>query len=308
MKRLLVSILLFAAVQFAFPMQVRKSAAPANQQAEAPGKQAIVVEVKAPPKSRTEIEEETKRTRDQERTNHWNIGLTAVIALASLLQFSGLLGQILIYGKQAKIMSDALDVAGEQARTAETAAVASQKNTEALMNAERAWIAVVPANASPELHPLWEPGDPEPKDPYFKDPFSHAFPVIIKNVGRTPARVKSVLIQYVLIQHKPDLLPAHPAYIDALKEPSFLLVQSEETPVLTYLSRNGGLLTKEEVWAIQRQQLFLYGYGIVEYKDVYERPHETRFGYVYHFPQSGMVNFEKTAFRRRGPESYNRQT
>ena len=299
MKRLLLALLLVAV-----PLTAQK-----KQQTDPRGHSSvppIIVEVKTPPKTEAEIAESTRTQREQEKTNRRTVILTAVIALAALLQFGGLVGQIRVYRKQAKIMSDALAVAVQQASTAEQAAAAAQKNADALMNGDRAWISVLPANWVPELRPVWEQGDSPEK---MENPFHHAFPAIIKNVGKTPARIEKVYIHYILTQYPPKSLSEQPVYINLLEEPSFVLVPNEETPVITYLGHNGGVLTRGEIIAIQnRQAAFLYAYGMVQYKDVYDRPQETRFGYVYHFPQGGMINIEKTGFRRGGPELYNRQT
>ena len=220
--------------------------------------------------------------------NLWAVILTGVIAGAAIVQ-------IIIYRRQARIMADALKISTDQAKSAELAALASRQSTDALMNGDRAWISVIPAIEAPDLHPVWEQGDPLPAT----NPFHHGFPVVIRNVGKTPARVEKVYIQArVLLQQRPDVLPDDPAYIDALKEQSFLLVPNEETPVLTLLSKAQGILTKAVTSAICAQILFLYGYGLVKYKDVYGTEHETRFGYVYHFPQGGFNAISYTGFTR----------
>lgn len=276
------------------------SVAQSDKKTEAPPPHAappITVQITTPPKPEAEIAEENRRAHIQEKANFWAVILTGVIAGAAIVQ-------IIIYRRQARIMADALRISADQAKSAELAALASRQSTDALMNGDRAWISVIPAIEAPDLHPLWEQGDPLPAT----NPFHHGFPVIIRNVGKTPARIEKVYIQYVLLQHRPNVLPDDPAYIDPLKEQSFLLVPNEETPVLTLLSKPQGVLTKADISGIYSQCSFLYGYGIVKYKDVYGSEHETRFGYVYHFPQGGLVGIEKTGYRRAGPEAYNRQT
>jgi hypothetical protein len=67
------------------------------------------------------------------------------------------------------------------------------------------------------------------------------------------------------------------------------------------------ILPKSEADAVSRQEAFLYAFGKVVYRDVYDRMHETRFGYVYHFPLGGDP--VERGFRREGlPPSYNRAT
>lgn len=268
----------------------------------------IVIKLEPTPRTQADIDQDARREEEQKRTNRWNIRLTAVIALAALLQFCSSIGQILVYRRQSRIMADALGVSAEQAKAAEAAAEASERSTEALINGERAWISVTPSVRDPELRPLWEDGDPVPSDPELLNPFSHGFPATIRNVGRTPARVEEVYVQYEMLQRSPNELPTPPVYTDVMREQSFLLVPNEETSVLTFLSTQGGFLTKNDVAAIYGQRAFLYAYGIVKYKDVFERKHETRFGYVYEFPQGFRINFERIGFRCSGPEQYNRQT
>jgi hypothetical protein len=253
----------------------------------------IVVEVKNQPKTDSDRAEDYRREQIQASINRWTVGLTAVIAVAAILQFGGIVGQIVIYKRQAVLMEGALK--------------ASEKSTDALMNGDRAWISVWPGNWEPELHPLWEPGDPPPSDSSFMNPFAHAFPAHIKNVGKTPARIHQVRIKYVILEKHPAALQGEPNFADVLAEPAFMLVPGDDTTILALLSPSP-ILSKQQVAAIRSQQAYLFGYGLVRYSDVYDRAHETRFGYIYHFPQGGMINFERNRFKRGGPESYNMET
>ena len=70
------------------------------------------------------------------------------------------------------------------------------------------------------------------------------------------------------------------------------------------------ILVEVEKQAIENKRELLYAYGFVEYWCVFdckERPHESRFGYVYNFPQSGEPQMLK-GFMPDGPEAYNRST
>ena len=55
-------------------------------------------------------------------------------------------------------------------------------------------------------------------------------------------------------------------------------------------------------------------YGVVKYREVYDRPHETRFGYAYRVPETHFVmkdgrietvSFGKAVFNHGGPAAYN---
>jgi hypothetical protein len=59
--------------------------------------------------SKEEAAEEARKDAEQNRVNGWNIGLTFAIAICAGLQFLGILGQILVYWRQTKIMGSTLE-------------------------------------------------------------------------------------------------------------------------------------------------------------------------------------------------------
>jgi len=71
---------------------------------------------------------------------------------------------------------------------------------------------------------------------------------------------------------------------------------------------------KAEVTAIQDRRESLYAYGVVKYRDAYDRLHETRFGYANRTPDSHyilkdgkieIISFGKVVFQHAGPAAYN---
>jgi hypothetical protein len=64
-----------------------------------------------------EAAEEAAKDAEQKRVNRWNIGLTLAIAICALLQFCGVIGQIVVYLKQTKIMRETLNAISTQADT-----------------------------------------------------------------------------------------------------------------------------------------------------------------------------------------------
>ena len=194
----------------------------------------------------------------------------------------------------------------DQARFGRIAADAAKLNAEAVVNAERAWIRVLPHVWSPTLFPVWEQGDPIP--PEGIKLVLHNFPAQIKNVGNTPAIVDETAFKYILSKVEPSQLPPEPDYGEFVPGNGDIIVSGNEWLADVGLS-DGGALSKEQVKDIRTSKLWLYVYGIVRYRDVLRGDsHETRVGYVYHFPQGGMVNVEKDAFRPGGPPAYNRTT
>jgi hypothetical protein len=186
-----------------------------------------------------------------------------------------------------------------------------------MATSERAWVSVTPHIWSPHFYPKWEAGDPVPEGPMGKYPIAHRFPAKITNVGRTPAKIDSIAIRYIRIPSDPSQLSAEPDYGELSPAGGYCLVPRDKATVNATLSQDEGTLTKGQIDAISKRQQFLYAYGIVKYRDVYELPHETRFGYVYYPPdlyyvQKGgevsSISFDKAVFQRGGPLAYNSNT
>ena len=82
----------------------------------------------------------------------------------------------------------------------------------------------------------------------------------------------------------------------------------QEELLLDAFLRPEGTMTKKQVAAVRNKDEYLFVYGVIHYFDVYEKPHETRFAYIYESPQGLNINFEKAGFRHGGPAAYNRIT
>jgi len=201
----------------------------------------------------------------------------------------------------------------EATRIAADAALAQANH---IANSERAWIEVLPYNWSIEFYPKWETGDPVPEGPMGTWPISHRFAAQIKNLGRTPAKIEGIAVRYVRTSRSARDMDPEPDFGEIDTEQFFLLPNSEMAAT-AILSPEGGVLAKAEVTAIQDGREFLYAYGVVKYRDVYDRPHETRFGYAYRTPDSHYIlkdgkvetiSFGKAAFQHAGPNAYNHVT
>jgi hypothetical protein len=64
--------------------------------------------------SDSETAEEAEKEAEQKHVNGWSIGLTIVIAACAFLQFCGIIGQIVVYLKQTRLMKDTLRAIGRQ--------------------------------------------------------------------------------------------------------------------------------------------------------------------------------------------------
>jgi len=207
-------------------------------------------------------------------------------------------------------------VIGWQSCETRKAATAALLNAQAVINAERAWISVLPYNWSPEFFSKLEKDDPTPEGPMGKWPISHLFQAQIKNVGRTPATIEGLAIRYIRTSTHPSKLPPEPDYGE-LDTEEHVLIPNDEMLGTGVLTPDMGTLTKAQVRDIAEGNEFLFAYGIVKYRDVYKLPHETRFGYIYQTPESyfvmdgkkvNRISFDKAAFRHGGPPAYNRNT
>jgi hypothetical protein len=208
--------------------------------------------------------------------------------------------------------------AGEDAaKAAKDNAEAARLNAQAVINAERAWITVVPYIWSPEFYPLREKTDPVPDDLRDVLHIVHQFPAKIVNVGKTPAKLEALALRYVRTPTRPSRLGPEPDYGELSSENNHFAFPNEEIALTAVLSPEG-TMTKSQIAAVQNKEEFLYSFGIVKYSDVYGILHETRFGYRYQMPDTHMimrdgvietVSTGKAVFRNDGlPSAYNGHT
>lgn len=124
---------------------------------------------------------------------------------------------------------------------------------------------------------------------------SHCLTWYAQNVGKSPAFLEAISSRFVLIKG-PSELPPEPIY----STPQQLRCESE--PVLVgeksgkiYTPLEGAVDYYEVEMRCQTGEYRLYAYGYVKYKDIHDRPHETRFGLLY----------DSDGFRLVGPPAYN---
>jgi hypothetical protein len=275
----------------------------------------FLVDTKGHKNTKEEAEEDKKTADHKDHIDNWTLFLSyANTVITFFLLIVGICGVVLARGTLKKIDGQLMEIraAGKQTdqmiEHAGKQAESSRRSADAIILNERAWITVLPYIWSPEFYPLWEEGDPVPANPMGMHPVVHQFPAKIKNVGKTPAIIDGVAMRYVRIASLSSL-STEPDYGEISPwNGYFLIPDDDETAIAGNLSHNSGMMSMAEVAEVRRQDAFLYAYGTVKYRDVYESQHETRFGYLYHSPQGGAINFEKATFRRGGPEAYNRTT
>lgn len=164
-------------------------------------------------------------------------------------------------------------------------------------NSERAWIVVVPDKWSPELAVMPKSGGQVPLN---------VFEAWVKNLGKTPAKIVGMATKYVKLEKMADL-PTDPDYKDAYTLFGLLLVPQDSIGQRIPLKPTP-TLSDEEARKINNAEMFLYAYGLIVYDDAFGKQRITRWGYVYNFPQGGLVSFFKPNFQRDGPKKYNEST
>jgi hypothetical protein len=126
-----------------------------------------------------------------------------------------------------------------------------------------------------------------------------------KSTGNTPARLVEAAVLYRKVGKLEDM-PKEPDYGQRTLLGDLPLVRGDSIGSAGFLEPDP-ILTRSEAEAISRQEAFLYAFGILIYRDVYNRLHETRFGFLYHFPRGGDPR-QRGFSRELMPPTYNRAT
>jgi hypothetical protein len=183
------------------------------------------------------------------------------------------------------------------ANAARDAAKAANVNADAVMKSERAWVIATPVNWNPELAVLAPPSTLIPLN---------IFDIAIKSVGKTPAQLIDIVNQYVSIESLGGL-PVPPEYGTPAPLDGLLLVPEDSFSNRTVLNPTPTLNPETHI-RVMNAERFLYAFGRVRYRDTFGLERETRWGYVYDFPQGLMVSIREPRFQRAGPPEYNKST
>lgn len=178
----------------------------------------------------------------------------------------------------------------KSAEAAKASADAAKLSADALKNAERAWLSISMGPLPPR-----EQIEPGKVQIFFLSPE-------VKNVGRTPAFLRSMRLAYHLAQAD-DGLPTEPNY-EGLEterfEGHFLLPPNGSVQPCRIGLPLTGFHRAEQGFT----QLFLY--GVVSYGSVAGDGHESRFCMSYHVPRG--FDPLPPGFMLGGPPAYNRAT
>lgn len=170
---------------------------------------------------------------------------------------------------------------------------------------DRAWIIVSPLELAPPIGFVPSANAGNIENHLVGANQQNVFSCAIKNTGNTPAQLLKLAMSFRSVNSVSDI-PATPKYGEKNDVNGLLLVKEDSVGFETVLEPNP-ILTKTEWDAVHAQRMALYVFGVVIYKDVYGKSHETRFGYLYFVPQGG----DRTRggfIREKMPSAYNSAT
>lgn len=196
------------------------------------------------------------------------------------------------------------EAAHRQADLTEAAAKAAQRSADSLINLERPWILVRAGNSLlPYLTDRWyKPnGEPFTIDEALRGDYMVNMEYIIKNYGRSPGWM---VYHWCKVEMKdaPDSMPERPDY--KAKPTSFDGPDSRHMePRRSF--KNWIKIPFKDFIAMRKCEKFMYIYGYITYRDVWDQRHTTGFSLYYHFPGLGDPNLP--GFYPE-PEKYNYET
>jgi hypothetical protein len=169
---------------------------------------------------------------------------------------------------------------------------------------ERAWVIATPTDNAPVVGFI--PGGESNLERHLEGANKqNVFGCSFKTTGSSPARLVETAIRYCKVDSLQDI-PSEPDFGDRTPLNDLPLVPGDSLGFIQLLEPSP-TLTRIEWVRITRQEAFLYAFGILVYQDAYGRLHETRFGFVYHFPKGDDMRWK--GFHREGlPVAYNHAT
>jgi len=194
---------------------------------------------------------------------------------------------------QAEALHKHSEELSKLAAAAKDNAAAAKATSDDLVKSERAWVVagikfegpLVAQEDRQELLQMWV-----------------AF--TLTNVGKSPAIVETAKLRFHTVNSL-DRLPKEPVF-DNAESPELvdglLLGPNDEFGIGKRFE--GPALLRSDIIAIHAGQLRLCAYGLVTYRDTFEKRRETRFCYVWYNPLG--VDPLPEGFRKGGPLGYNK--
>jgi|HubBroStandDraft_5_1064220.scaffolds.fasta_scaffold34528_2 hypothetical protein len=211
------------------------------------------------------------------------VWFTGLLVFVGFVQSAVMVLQWLMYRRQARIMTDQ---------------ITTTRDT------ERAWVIASPVDNAPVIGFI-SSGESNLERHLVGADRRNVFSCSFKTTGNSPARLVETAIRYYKVDRLEEI-PNEPAYGERIALNDLPLVPGDSIGFIQFLEPSP-ILSRIESVRVTRQECFLYAFGIMVYADAYGRLHETRFGFVYHFPLGGDPRDK--GFRREGlPKAYNQAT
>jgi len=192
------------------------------------------------------------------------------------------------------------------AQASQKSAEATFLNAQALMDSNRAWVTVEPAE--------WHPAIRVFNDKINEEYLTHSIRINIKNRGQSPAQLMSASLKYILLENPLDSLPPAPMYDTPISVEGLILTPDNIAPD-GYFSQVADLepskfIQQKDYDRLRSGEAVLLMYGFVIYGDIHKRECETRFSFYIEMapdPPPGQIRC-KDRWLHGGPSAYNRCT
>ena len=235
-------------------------------------------------KSDPEAAQEAQRIKEQtarERwATNWTIGLTAALVFAAFLQFSGLVGQIIVYRKQAGLMQKALSATTK-------AADAARDSADVLPAIERPYVLVIGGGFLAVSRQVTQ--DPRPIVAYR-----------CGNFGKTPAIIENLRAGFSRNSNGHPDPPNRVEDTHALLLAPILKGGEEISPLWVFcpddwitgdvaVNRGESMLLVRQPATTEGEELFLW--IIVNYRGAFTKGHETSACWKFNFSEHMFLHY-----------------
>lgn len=217
---------------------------------------------------------------------------TAVLCRIAWLQRETMVEHKASFEAIARNMETGLVETTKAANAATKAAEAAERNTDVLVNIQRAWVVVS------QIHRL----APRAR------PHQNVFCFNLKNMGSTVARVMNMRRTHIFLKDG-EQLPDIPYYTEPPDSdpPEYgrVLAPGEEITNIPVYPQ--GYLTEPEVGKVESGDIIIGAHASIEYFDVSDKKRKLRFAYIYSRDQNNRRP-ETSDCIMYGPEEYNKHT
>ena len=131
------------------------------------------------------------------------------------------------------------------------------RQTSHIIASERAWVTITPGDRSPKLYPAWEQGSAIPPNAPIPNPVSHCLPLVVKNVGKTPARIDEFACRYIRIASMSEL-PDEPNHGNLAPQGGHWIIPNDRHNTFVDLETDYGILQGRHIKDLELGRAFLF--------------------------------------------------